>query len=249
MERLTKIGFIKIGEWNLKSNFKHTITKNLEKRNLLYSFVSDSKVLYIGKTADTLKNRMNGYKNAGGSQRTNIRVKKEIIELLGKNKDVHIYILIDDANLAFKKYKISLAAGLEDNLIADIRPEWNFRGNNRIKEHEMPPEDRNIIVESILPILNKSKTVEIILGKEYWDKGFFNFSKKEIDLLPKEPSKIRFLLGDNSDFIEGNFLFATINGQPRVTQNISLKEWFQSNYKMGDKIKVEIIEPTLLKIH
>jgi hypothetical protein len=248
--KLTTIGFIKVGEWILDSNFNHTITTNLDKRSLLYSFVSDSEVLYIGKTADTLKNRMNGYKNAGGTQRTNIRVKKEIVGLLSKKKEVHIYILIDDAKLTFKNYNISLAAGLEDNLIADIKPKLNFRGNNRIKEQEMPPEDNNIIVESFHPVVNILKSVEIKLGQEYWNKGFFNFSKKDINYLPTEPTNVRLFLGDNSEFlIEGRFLFSTKDGQPRVTGNKSLKDWFQSNNKIGDKIKVDFIEPTLFKIH
>jgi len=250
MKKLTTIGFIKVGEWVLESSFNHTINTHLEKRSLLYSFVSDSKVLYIGKTADTLKNRMNGYKNAGGSQRTNIRVKKEIIEILSNKKDVHIYILLDEAKLTFKNYAISLAAGLEDTLIADIKPIWNYRGNIRIKELEMPPEDSNIILESIHPEVNIFTTVEIKLGKEYWNKGFFNFSKKDSNYLPKEPNNVRLLLGKNADyFIEGRFLFSTKDGQPRVLGNNSLKEWFQSNYKIGDIIKVDIIEPTLFKIH
>lgn len=250
MEKLITIGFIKVGEWVLDGSFNHTIKTHLESRSLLYSFVSDSKVLYIGKTADTLKNRMNGYKNAGGSQRTNIRVKKEIIECLKKKKGVFIYILIDDAKLTFKNYSISLAAGLEDNLIADIKPDWNFRGNNRIKEQEMPPEDSSIIIESSYPAIKNYKTVEITLGQEYWNKGTFNFSKKEWDFLPKEPTNIRLLLGDNAEFfIEGRFLFSTNDRQPRVSGNKSLKEWFQFYHKIGDKIKVDIIEPTLFKIY
>jgi hypothetical protein len=250
MDKLTSIRFIKVGEWTWDSKLKHTITTHFNKRNILYSFVSDSEVLYIGKTTDTLINRMNGYKNAGVSQATNIRIKKEIIELLNSEKYVHIYILIDDAQLTYMNYNVSLAAGLEDNLIADLKPKWNFRGNNRIKELEMPPADANIIIESLHADLGSSKTVEITLGKEYWRRGFFNFSIKESGYLPKERTAVRLLLGSRADFfIEGRFMFATKGGQPRVTGNKSLKEWFQNNNRIGDKIKVDIIEPTIFKIH
>ena len=91
MQELLEIGFIKVGEWSLDNGFHHTITTRLNQRNLLYSFTCDSSLLYIGKTTDTLKSRMNGYKNAGASQKTNIRVKGKIIEILqNKNKTIEI---------------------------------------------------------------------------------------------------------------------------------------------------------------
>ena len=49
--------------------------------------------------------------------------------------------------------------------------------------------------------------------------------------------------------IEGRFLFSTIDKQPRVIGNKSLQKWFQSNNKKGDIIKVDILEPTLFRIH
>lgn len=250
MEKLENIGFIKVGAWIRDSNLNHTITKHLDERSLLYSFISDSEVIYIGKTADTLRNRMNGYRNAGKSQRTNTRVKEQILDLLQNKKEVDIYILIDNANLTFMSYNISLAAGLEDSLISDIQPKLNFRGNNSIRKQEAPPECINLIDENLLRAVITAKTVEIKLGQEYWNKGFFNFSKKERDYLPTEPTNIRMVLGDGAEFIiEGRFLFSTKDGQPRVTANRSLRAWFQANKKIGDKIKVDIIEPALFKIY
>jgi hypothetical protein len=171
MKQLTDLEFKKVGSWTLTNNcLNHSITSHLTETGLLYSFVSNNIVLYIGKTTDTLKSRMNGYKNAGGSQRTNIRVKGKIIELLNASKPVDVYILLDKVNLTYRNYKISLASGLEDNLIAALKPEWNFRGNIRNNDQEFPDENESPIIDSSLNIENKTKTVEIILGKEYWSK-------------------------------------------------------------------------------
>ena len=251
MKRLIDIGFKKVGSWTMTNGFfTHTITNQLMEKNLLYSFVCESEVFYIGKTTDTLKNRMNGYKNAGGSQKTNIRVKGKIVALLKASKSIDIYILIDSANLKYKNYSVSLASGLEDNLISAIRPKWNFRGNIRVKEQELPSQDETVIVEALPHFANKTKTVEITLGQEYWTKGFFNFPKSELSLLPTKPTDVTLLLGDDDDYFTiGHFHFATNNNQPRVRGNKSLKQWFQDNYKQGSKVKIDIIKSDLYRIN
>lgn len=76
---------------------------------------------------------MNGYKNYGISQRTNLRVKDEITKKLKRNKTVNIYILLDDANFKYKKYPLCLASGLEDLLIRELDPVWNSRGKEKKK--------------------------------------------------------------------------------------------------------------------
>lgn len=129
LEKLKKIGFIKVGDWKIDDNyFSHTIEEYLTERKMIYSFVSGNDVLYIGKTTDFLKKRMNGYKNPHPSQKTNFRVKANIIDFLNSEKDVSIYILIDKTEFKFGDYILCLASGLEDVLIADIKPKWNDRG-------------------------------------------------------------------------------------------------------------------------
>jgi len=250
MKKLLEIGFIKVGEWSLGNGFHHTITTRLNQRNLLYSFTCDSSLLYIGKTTDTLKSRMNGYKNAGSSQKTNIRVKGKIIEILQKKKIVDIYVLIDNAGLKYKQYQISLAGGLEDNLIARLRPKWNFIGNNQIKVQDMPVEGRNILIENIHAEYKFFNIVVVKMSKTYWHRGYINLSIKDSFFLSKEPINVTLLLGENADFcITGRFIFATKNKQPRILGNNSLKDWFQNKYEIGDMIKVDIIQPNLFRIN
>ncbi len=250
MKRLTDLGFREVGEWHLsEGKFDYNLRMHSDKKGLLYSFISKKEIFYIGKTTDTLKNRMNGYKNASGSQRTNIRVRAEIIKLLTSQQKVSIHILLDNANLSYQNLRVSLAAGLEDNLIDFIKPTWNYRGHNRIKEQELPPENKNIVIENLQPVLGEGKTVIIRLEKTYWLNGFFNFSKSDIKRLPKKAINVILLLGSSDEFlIPGRFLFATKNGQPRVLGNKALKVWFQDNFRQGAEIRVDIITPTLYRI-
>ena len=129
MKRLNDIGFVKVGEWHKNETiFSHNIENHLNEKKLLYTFSCNGEVLYIGKTTDTLKSRMTGYKNANSTQKTNVRVKAKILELLEEKKTVEIYIFVDKAKLTYKGYNLCLASALEDILISQINPKWNDRG-------------------------------------------------------------------------------------------------------------------------
>ena len=145
---------------------------------------------------------------------------------------------------------MSLASGLEDNLIAAIKPKRNFRGNIRIKEQELPAENENAFIENLPNFLSKAKTVEITLAQKYWNKGFFNFSKNELPLLPDKPTEVTLLPGQHDGFLTvGHFHFATKQNQPRVRGNKGVKQWLQEHYKQGDKILIDILKPDLYRIN
>jgi len=113
MKRLLKIGFRKVGWWELKaSGIKCVLNDCIDAQNILYFFVSESSVLYVGKTIQTLKKRMYGYQNPGPTQKTNIKGNKNIYALLSDNKAADIYALPDNGLLHFGDFHVNLAAGL-----------------------------------------------------------------------------------------------------------------------------------------
>lgn len=64
MIRLLNIGFVHAGKWNLKNNNLNVeLIGHQKSKNVLYSFVSDGVVKYIGKTILELTKRMYGYQN------------------------------------------------------------------------------------------------------------------------------------------------------------------------------------------
>jgi len=130
IELLEKVGFKKIGNWSTENkNLKHNISSSyLEECNLLYSFIVNGEIKYIGKTTNSLKQRMYQYQNPGPSQSTNIKNNKNILELVEKNENIEIYMFKEKEPVIYNNIQINLSAGLEDPLINKFKPEWNKKG-------------------------------------------------------------------------------------------------------------------------
>jgi hypothetical protein len=96
-----------------------------DRQNVAYAFVSGSTVKYVGKTTQSLQRRMFGYQRPNVDQRTNWRNRIAIIDLLKKGHKVDILALADTGLLRYGSFHLNLAAGLEDSIIATIKPEWN----------------------------------------------------------------------------------------------------------------------------
>jgi len=128
--KLTNINFNYLGNWiHQDEAISHTI-KDINSKNFLYAFIVDEEVKYIGKSQQTIKQRFSGYIKPGSSQTTNIKNNKNIKNELFQNKEVKIYIFIDNTLLKYGDFNISLSAGLEDDLIKQIKPPWNGKENN-----------------------------------------------------------------------------------------------------------------------
>lgn len=126
---LEDLGFRRVGRWLLDgAQLRYELIAEQDAEKVLYAFVASDTVLYIGKTTQPLRRRMYGYQNPGPSQRTNIRCHKLIIELVRCGQSVEIHVLPDDGSLLYRGHSLSLAAGLEDSLIAKVHPPWNKLG-------------------------------------------------------------------------------------------------------------------------
>ncbi len=129
MNRLINIGFRKVGKWSqTPSGIEYALHDCADARNILYCFVCDQIVLYVGKTTQSLKKRMYEYQNPGPTQSTNIKVNKNIYNFLADGKQVVIYALPDNGLLRSGEFHINLAAGLEDSIVKTLNPIWNKMG-------------------------------------------------------------------------------------------------------------------------
>ena len=129
LERLKNMGFRQVGEWAIESDkIKFTLDDAASAQNVLYAFISQETVMYIGKTVQKLKQRMNGYKNPAPTQTTNIKGNRLVSGILSLNQSVEIYALPDNGLLFYGGFHVNLAAGLEDNLIKTLNPPWNGAG-------------------------------------------------------------------------------------------------------------------------
>jgi hypothetical protein len=127
--RLEAIGNRCCGEWQLSAErLRCSLIAHAQDANVLYAFVCDKKVMYVGKTTQSLKARMNGYANPGPTQSTNIKGNRQIRELLQAGKSVSVYALPDNGLLRYGGFHINLAAGLEDSIVRELNPPWNKTG-------------------------------------------------------------------------------------------------------------------------
>ncbi len=123
------MGFRKCGDWTLEADcLKCALIDHASAPNVLYAFVSEGKILYVGKTVRSLKQRMYNYENPGPSQSTSIRGNNLIKGMVALGKSVEVYALADNGLLRYGGFHINLAAGLEDALIAELKPAWNKAG-------------------------------------------------------------------------------------------------------------------------
>lgn len=242
MKKLIEIGFVKIGGWKLENNkLQYYLGSNSTKKNILYSFVCNEEVKYIGKTVKSISQRLYGYKKPSISQRTNYRVNKKIIELLKSGLEIDIYIFIDNAQLKYRNYTINLSAGLEDTLISKVNPQWNFTG----KKPKNTQKTKKMNSNSELAIYKDRISFVVIIGKAYYYDGFFNVRVKYTDLFGKDLSKIRIQLGDDPNNICPDAYVnrtANTNCTPRIMAGKKYRNWIKKNFKQGDVFYVSVIE-------
>ena len=128
--RLKAIGFRETGRWRtIDGNTRYENLSLPASDNVLYAFVCDGDVMYIGKTVSSLRLRMKGYEKPGPSQTTNERVQAKIEESWNDGKDVIVFTLEDNKSFDVGEFHVNLATGLEDSLIEKLKPKWNFPFN------------------------------------------------------------------------------------------------------------------------
>jgi hypothetical protein len=71
---------------------------------------------------------MYGYQNPGPTQSTKINGNRLIAEMLKSGNPVQILVLPDNGLLHFGIFHLNLAAGLEDSIVATVKPKWNQTG-------------------------------------------------------------------------------------------------------------------------
>lgn len=249
MDRLIRIGFMQVGYWTLLTPEKidYVLNSNHYTRDLLYSFVSNGEIKYIGKTTQTLDDRMYGYQNPGPTQSTNIRVNGLIKGLLSQDKPVDIFILADNGLLSFGGFRVNMAAGLEDTLIKEIDPEWNKVGRTKIKE-DKESEDPNLTEKQKTTEKAETKDYfEIKLGQTYLGQGFINVPVSHSSLLAGDTTIIELVLGDKKEIIHGYInRRANKSENPRIMGGVPLRNWFQRTFQLDEMLKVTIVSPTSL---
>lgn len=263
MKRLSDIGFEKVGYWQaVEDQIEPKLTRLENAERVLYAFVCDGNVKYIGKTARSLSQRLSGYKSPGPSQSTNIKNNANIRDLLSQDRLVEIWAFADKEDLRVGEFRVNLAAGLEDDLIAKVQPPWN--GRDQASQKALPDTAKRNRVHTTTKRCHESPAIttqetdhegngtqfEFELGKTYFEKGFFNVSVKFADYFAGHKAQIEIRLGKNGDVFNGHInRTANANCTPRIMGGTKLRDWFQRNTKIGNPVVVKVLSNTSIWIH
>jgi hypothetical protein len=277
VNRLLDIGFQVAGDWLLENGaLRISFRQHAEQRNILYAFVCNGAVKYVGVSTQTLRKRMAGYKSPGPDSRTNIRNNRNIRELLAQGVAVEVYALPDSGLMHYGPFHLNLAAGLEGSIIAMLRPEWNIIANRLMKEQSL--DDEPVLVElnpaelaaaSATPpgsgadtpehVDSTDKSPEVIeseslpwfeftLRPSYWKDGFFNGGIASTDLLGAGGERLEIFFGDEHTPIRGTInRTMTGNGSPRVLGGHELRRRFQT-LPENTRMVVDVLSPTSIRI-
>ena len=246
MNRLLEIGFEPAGHWiNDGGTLTFQLTRHSTQKNILYAFVCDGVVMYVGKTIQMLLVRMSGYKTPGKTQTTNINNKRRILEILARGSAVEIMALPDNGLLHYGKFHLNLAAALEDDIIRKLDPPWNGGKPEKVPEAEYEAYD--VTAES--PIVF-CETFQFTLQRTYFRTGFFNVDVAAQRFLGADGGKIEIFLGDSQSPILGTInRTANGNGTPRVMGGTALRDWFQSRASEMERISVQVLSPTSIRLN
>jgi len=252
VDALSQLEFIDAGSWILNNKngdlspvWEESFNKGiLDNPNVLYAFVVDDSVKYIGKTSKSIKKRFVGYCKPGNSQQTNFRCNQRIKEHLAKDKKIRIHIFSPVSLLQYGTYSINLAAGLEDALIKDLEPEWNGGkfGKKQTESAELEKEALDIPKPTTkdykTPVNTSEFKFDFTLQKTYFDKGFINVGVKGSEHLGQHGDLVTLFLG-NEHFVVTSKInrTANLNHSVRVIgNNAIIANWFQKNFKEGQKV-------------
>ena len=265
MNRLLDIGFQFAGHWVTEGGVLQIALRQYgEQRNILYAFICDGEVKYVGQSMQTLRKRMGGYIKPAPDSSTNIKNNQNIRELLAAGTAVDVYVLPDNGLMHYGPYHLNLAAGLEASLISSLKPAWNGHTRKRKDGASGPSHATAEVTEYLLepqPVVQETEdqeeplaervplaTFEFRLEDTYWEKGFFNGRKVAAPHLGADGDNIEIFFGAEHQPILGNINRTTTgNDTPRVFGGPELRKRFQTLPRKTEMV-VEVYSPTSIRI-
>ncbi|RFC65803.1 GIY-YIG nuclease family protein [Mesorhizobium denitrificans] len=264
-EVLLNIGFVDVGRWQPSGDFivyhldgddAEANEVLLDAPNALYAFVRRDEVLYIGKTARSIRKRYVGYCRPGKRQATNLRCHRNIKAAIAEETEIRIFVFTPISHLRYADFEINLAAGLEDGLIRQFDPPWNGkdRGQPVTEDAEREEADETEVgkpdaaAASDIPPESKASdpakaTFSVVLGPTYYNKGFLNPGVEASRHLGKDGDPIRIRFSDGSPMVISKInRTANSTGAVRVVgNNQQIAHWFQENFNEGDTVQGRVV--------
>lgn len=126
LTRLLHIGFRYVGEWYLANKkLGFTLLSENDSHHLLFAFVSENEILYIGGITMSFQRLLYSYRKPSATRCSCSILNTLISGHLQDGGIIEIYALPDHGLLHVGTSCINIASVLEDSLILDLKPKWN----------------------------------------------------------------------------------------------------------------------------
>lgn len=271
-EVLLNLGFVDVGKWQPKGDSiaydldgadASASEVLLDAPNALYAFVRDDQVVYIGKTARSIRKRYVGYCRPGKTQATNQRCHRNIKAAIAEGTEIRIFVFTPITHLRYSDFEINLAAGLEDSLIREFDPPWNGkdRGHPISEDAEREEEEESefgasdVVAVADAPAEPRASgqamaTFSVVLGATYYEKGILNLGVEASEYLGKDGDPIRVRFSDGSQTVVSKInRTANRTGAVRVIGgNAQIARWFQENFSEGDTVHGSVVDPHTIEL-
>ncbi|WP_234837471.1 GIY-YIG nuclease family protein [Sinorhizobium meliloti] len=271
-EVLLNLGFVDVGKWQPKGDSiaydldgadASASEVLLDAPNALYAFVRDDQVVYIGKTARSIRKRFVGYCRPGKTQATNQRCHRNIKAAIAEGTEIRIFVFTPITHLRYSDFEINLAAGLEDSLIREFDPSWNGkdRGHPISEDAEREEEEESefgasdVVAIADAPAEPRASpqamaTFSVFLGATYYEKGILNLGVEASEYLGKDGDPIRVRFNDGSQTVVSKInRTANRTGAVRVIGgNAQIARWFQENFSEGDTVHGSVVDPHTIQL-
>ena len=258
MNRLLDIGFKAVGHWLLTDGkLSFNFIRYASERNILYSFVCDGQVKYVGKSVRSLSERLYGYKNPGLTQSTNIKNHNLLKDAIAAGATIEIFALPDRGLIHYGVFHLNLAAALEDDIIRVMNPDWNGSQPKPATVLYQQPSlmategvEKVQVVEdahlALPPVLHRFK---FTLQPTYRKAGFFNVGVDAQRYIGSDGETIELFLGKSAKSTLGTInRRANSNETPRIMGGTRLRDWFQSSATVMQDIEVHVMSPVSIRL-
>ena len=266
MQILSKLGFKKVGEWKKQENNLYFEIGDFKKENkVVFAFVVNSFVKFIASTNDVLEFALNCFVSPKEFEAEESQVKELILKALD-NTSVEIFAL---KNTKFFGFRTRYEKQDIVKLIKEFNAEWNEENvvdrmkrivqkdrvavQKDLEEKEKIEEaiEKNPELKEVLKPEKPKREYQsyiFILGKSYFDRGFFNLKTAYSSLVGEDKDEIQIVVGEK-ETIQGRISrTANSSGTPRVIGNKPLKLWFEKNSEVNGEIKITFINKRRIRL-
>lgn len=266
MQILSKLGFKKVGEWKKQENNLYFEIGDFKKENkVVFAFVVNSFVKFIASTDDVLEFALNCFVSPKEFEAEESQVRELILKSLD-NTSVEIFALKNTKFLGFRtRYKQQDIV----KLIKEFNAEWNEENvvdrmkkivqkdriavKKDLEEKEKIEEaiEKNPELKEVLKPEKPKREYQsyiFILGKSYFDRGFFNLKTAYSSLVGEDKEEIQIVVGDKENIQGRVSRTANSSGTPRIIGNKTLKLWFERNSEVNGEIKITFINKKRIRL-